>query len=82
MERGLNHSMLQAPPVTFLEAAKALGLWVESVHQALTSEKICVVELEQMEEKLKKINVCSNCGLLLLLLSEFFINYVAKLYKN
>ena len=57
MERGLNHSMLQAPPVKFLEAAKALGCWLESVHQALTSEKICVAELEQMEEKLKKLKV-------------------------
>lgn len=55
MERGLNHSMLQAPPVKFLEAAKALGCWLESVHQALRSEKISVAELEQMEEKLKKL---------------------------
>ncbi|KAF8767648.1 Dystrophin like protein [Argiope bruennichi] len=55
MERSLNHAMLQAPPVAFMEAAQSLDTWLVNVHQALISEQISVAELDQMEEQLTKL---------------------------
>ncbi|GFS73958.1 dystrophin [Nephila pilipes] len=55
MERSLNHAMLQAPPVVFMDAAQSLDTWLVNVHQALISEQISVAELDQMEEQLSKL---------------------------
>ncbi|GIY17831.1 dystrophin [Caerostris darwini] len=55
MERSLNHAMLQAPPVVFMEAAQSLDTWLVNVHQALISEQISVAELDQMEDQLAKL---------------------------
>ncbi|GBL96395.1 Utrophin [Araneus ventricosus] len=55
MERSLNHAMLQAPPVVFMDAAQSLDTWLVNVHQALISEQISVVELDQMQDQLAKL---------------------------
>lgn len=58
MERSLNHVMLQAPPIKFMNAAQTLDTWLVDVHQALISEQISVAELEQMEEQMEKLKAC------------------------
>ncbi|KAG8192219.1 hypothetical protein JTE90_014082 [Oedothorax gibbosus] len=55
MEKSLNHAMLQAPPIKFMNAAHTLDTWLVDVHQALISEQIPVTELDQMEEQMEKL---------------------------
>nr|XP_015911947.1 dystrophin isoform X3 [Parasteatoda tepidariorum] len=60
MERSLNHTMLQAPPATFMEAVKSLDTWVVDVYQALISEQIFLGSIDEMEDQLKKLQELQN----------------------